>query len=64
MSPPTAKRGDKAKRSEIHRKRGGQSETPLNTWIAHSNSAYLLLSNNASDWLSGNFDTKSQSKRR
>ena len=31
---------------------GGQSETLLNTCIAHSNSADLLLFNNASGWLS------------
>ena len=43
LCPPTAKRG-------------GQSETILNTCIAHSN---LLLFNNVSDWLSGDFD-KSQ----
>ena len=46
--PPTAKKG------------GGHSETLLNTCIAHSNSADLLLSNNASDWLSGDFDKKNQ----
>ena len=28
--------------------------------IAHSNSTDLLLSNNASDWLSGDFDNKNQ----
>ena len=38
----------------------GQSETLLNTCIAHSNSADLLLFNNASDWLSRDFDNKSQ----
>ena len=43
ISPPTAKKGDIVKRL-------------LNTCIAHSNSADLLLSNNASDWLSGDFD--------
>ena len=37
-------------------KEGKQSETLLNTCIAHSNSADLLLINNASDWLSGDFD--------
>ena len=36
--------------------KGGHSETLLNTCIAHSNSADLLLSNNASDWLSGDID--------
>ena len=36
----------------------GHSETLLDTCIAHSNSADLLLSNNASDWLSGDFDTE------
>ena len=41
-------------------KKGGHSETLLNTCIAHSNSADLLLSNNASDWLSGDFDNKNQ----
>ena len=41
-------------------KKGGHSETLLNTRIAHSNSAYLLLSNNASDWLSGDIDNKNQ----
>ena len=41
-------------------KKGGHSETLLNTCIAHSNSAYLLVSNNASDWLSGDFDNKNQ----
>ena len=41
-------------------KKGGHSETLLNTCIAHSNSADLLLSNNASDWLSGDFDYKNQ----
>ena len=40
--------------------KGGHSETLLNTCIAHSNSADLLLSNNASDWLSGHFDNKNQ----
>ena len=40
-------------------KKGGQSETLLNTCIAHSNSADLLLFNDAFDWLSGDFD-KSQ----
>ena len=39
VNPGTAKRGDIVKRL-------------LNTCIAHSNSADLLLSNNASDWLS------------
>ena len=39
--------------------KGGQNETLLNTCIAHSNSADLLLSNNASDWLSEDFN-KSQ----
>ena len=43
-------------------KKGGQSETLLNTCIAHFNSAYLLLFNNASDWLSGDFDNESQQK--
>ena len=43
-------------------KKGGHSETLLNTCIAHSNSADLLLSNNASDWLSGDFDNKNQYK--
>ena len=43
-------------------KKGGESETLLNTCIAHSNSADLLLFNNASDSLSGDFDNKSQSK--
>ena len=38
----------------------GHSETLLNTCIAHSNSADLLLSNNASDWLSGDFDSTNQ----
>ena len=37
-------------------KKGGHSEMLLNTCIAHSNSADLLLSNDASDWLSGDFD--------
>ena len=32
---------------------GGRGETLLNKCIAHSNSADLLLSNIASDWLSG-----------
>ena len=41
-------------------KGGGQSETLLNTCIAHSNSADLLLFNNASDWLSGDLDNESQ----
>ena len=41
-------------------KKGGHSETLLNVCIAHSNSADLLLSNNASDWLSGGFDKKNQ----
>ena len=41
-------------------KKGGHSETLLNTCIAHSTSADLLLSNNASDWLSGDFDNKNQ----
>ena len=41
-------------------KGGGQSETVLNTCIAHSNSANLLLFNNASDWLSKDFIDKSQ----
>ena len=41
-------------------KKGGHSETLLNTCIAHSNSADLLLSNNASDCLSGDFDKKNQ----
>ena len=40
--------------------KGGHSETLLSTCIAHSNSADLLLSNNASDWLSGDFDNKNQ----
>ena len=40
-------------------KKGGHSETLLNACIAHSNSADLL-SNNASDWLSGDFDEKNQ----
>ena len=41
-------------------KKGGHSETLLNACIAQSNSADLLLSNNASDWLSGDFDEKNQ----
>ena len=41
-------------------KKGGHSETLLNACIAHSNSADLLLSNNASDWLSGDFDENNQ----
>ena len=41
-------------------KKGGHSETLLNACIAHSNSADLLLSNNASDWLSDDFDKKNQ----
>ena len=41
-------------------KRGGIVKRLLNTCIAHSNSADLLLSNNASDWLSGDFDNKNQ----
>ena len=41
-------------------KKGAQSETLLNTCIAHSNSSDLLLSNNASDWLSEDFDNKNQ----
>ena len=41
-------------------KKGGHSETLLNACIAHSNSAHLLLSNNASDWLSDDFDKKNQ----
>ena len=41
-------------------KKGRHSETLLNTCIAHSNSADLLSSNNASDWLSGDFDNKNQ----
>ena len=41
-------------------KKGGHSETLLNTCIVHSNSADLLLSNNASDRLSGDFDNKNQ----
>ena len=40
--------------------KGGHSETLLNACIAHSNSADLLLSSNASDWLSGDFDKKNQ----
>ena len=36
------------------------SETLLNTCIAHSNSADLLLSHNASGWLSGDFYNKNQ----
>ena len=40
--------------------KGGHSETLLNECIAHSNSVDLLLSNNASDWLSGHFDNKNQ----
>ena len=36
--------------------KGGPSETLLNTCIAHSNSADLLLFNNASDWRSEDFD--------
>ena len=43
-----------------HSKKGGQSETLLNTCVAQSNSADLLLFNNASDWLSGDLDNKSQ----
>ena len=39
---------------------GGQSETLINTCITHYNSAYLLLFNNASDWLSDDFDNKSR----
>ena len=39
--------------------KGGQIETQLNTCIAHSNSADLLLFNNVSDWLSEDFDNKS-----
>ena len=41
-------------------KKGGHSETLLNTCIAHSISADLLLSKSASDWLSGDFDNKNQ----
>ena len=41
-----------------HSIKGGQIETLLNTCNAHSNSAYLLLFNNAFDWLSENFDKK------
>ena len=41
-------------------KKGGYSETLLNTCIAHSNSADLILSNNAFDWLSGDFNNKNQ----
>ena len=41
-------------------KKGGQSETLLNTCIAYRNSADMLLFNNAFDWLSGDFDNKSQ----
>ena len=37
-----------------------KSETLLNTCIAHSNGVDLLLFNNASDWLSGDFYNKSQ----
>ena len=49
--PPTAKRGDIVKRL-------------LNTCIAHSNSADLLLSNNASDWLSRDLTIKTNKKCR
>ena len=45
-------------------KNGGHSETLLNACIAHSNSSDLLLSNNASDWLSGDFDKKNQQDAR
>ena len=38
----------------------GHSETLLSTCIAHSDSADLLLSDNASDWLSGDFHKKNQ----
>ena len=41
-------------------KKVGHSETLLDGCIAHSNSADPLLSNNASDWLSGDFDKKNQ----
>ena len=41
-------------------KKGGHSETLLNTCIAHSNSANLPLFNNASDWLRGDFDNENQ----
>ena len=34
--------------------------SPSKVVIAHSNSADQFLSNNASDWLSGDFDNKSQ----
>ena len=44
----------------LYSKKGGHSETLLNACNAHSNSADLLLSNNASDWLSGDFDKKNQ----
>ena len=44
----------------LYSKKGGHSETLINTCIAHSNSADLLLSNNASDWLSGDIDNKNQ----
>ena len=40
-------------------KKGGHSETLLNTCIEYSNSADLLIFNNGSDWLSEDFD-KSQ----
>ena len=38
-----------------YNKKRGQSETLLNTCIAHSNNADLLLFNNACDWLSRDF---------
>ena len=40
--------------------KGGHSETLLNTCIEHSNGAYLHLSNDDSDLLSGDFDNKNQ----
>ena len=49
-------------KSPTYSKKGGHSETLLNACIAHSNSADLLLSNNASDWLSGDSDKKNQEK--
>ena len=42
-------------------KKGGQSETLLNTCIAHSNRPYLFLINNASDWLSEDVDLWAES---
>ena len=44
-------------------KKGGHSERLLNTCIAHSNTADLLLFDNASNWLSGDFDNKKTNEK-